>query len=82
MPPFEDLYGRPCRSPLCWEEPGDWAVMCSELIQECNEKVPLIRQRLLTAQSRQKNYADRRRRPLEFVVEDLVFLKVSPTGEW
>ena len=48
MPPFEALYGRPCRSPLCWEEPGDRAMMSSELIQECNEKVPLIRQRLLT----------------------------------
>ena len=79
MPPFEALYGRPCRSPLCWEEPGDRAVMSSELIQECNEKVPLIRQRLLTAQSRQKSYADRRRRLLEFMVGDWVFLKVSPT---
>ena len=53
--------------------------MSSELIQECNEKVPLIRQRLLTAQSRQKSYVDRRRRPLEFMVGDWVFLKVSPT---
>ena len=79
MPPFEALYGRPCRLPLCWEEPGDRAVMSSELIQECNEKVPLIRQRLPTAQSRQKSYADHRRRPLEFQVGDWVFLKVSPT---
>ena len=79
MPPFKVLYRQPCRSPLCWEEPGDRAVMSSELIQECNEKVPLIRQRLLTAQSRQKSYADRYRRPLEFQVGDWVFLKVSPT---
>ena len=79
MPPFEALYGRPCRSPLCWEEPGDRAMMSSELIRECNEKVPLIRQRLLTAQSRQKSYADRRRWPLKFIVGDWVFLKVSPT---
>ena len=53
--------------------------MSSELIQECNEKVPLIRHRLLIAQSRQKSYADRRRRPLEFQVGDWVFLKVSST---
>ena len=70
MPPFEALYGRPCRSPLCWEVPGDRAVMSLELIKECNKKVPLIRQRLLTAQSHQKSYADRRRRPLEFMVGD------------
>ena len=79
MPPFEALYGRPCRSPLCWEELGDRAVMSSDLVQECNEKVPLIRQRLLTAQSRQKSYADNRRRPLEFAAGDLVFFRISPT---
>ena len=42
------------------------------------DKVHLIRERMKTAQSRQKSYADRRRRPLEFLVGDLVFLKVSP----
>ena len=49
-----------------------------ELVRETTEKVALIRQRLLTAQSRQKSYADRRRRPLEFEVGDHVFLKVTP----
>ena len=79
MPPFEAMYGRPCRSPLCWEEPGDRAVLSPDFVQECNEKIPLIHQWLLTVQSRQKSYADHRRCPLEFVVGDLVFLKVSPT---
>ena len=79
MPPFEVLYGRPCRSPLCWEEPGDRAVLSPNFVHECNEKIPLIRQCLLTMQSRQKSYADHRRRPLEFMVEDWVFLKVSLT---
>ena len=60
MSPFEALYGRPCRSPLCWEEPGDRAVLSPDFVQECNEKIPLICQRLLTAQSRKKSYADRR----------------------
>ena len=68
MPPFEALYGRSCRLPLCWEEPGDQAMMSLELVQECNEKILLIRQQLLIAQSHQKSYADCRRRPLEFMV--------------
>ena len=79
MPPFEALYKKPCRSPLCWEEPGDRAVMSPDVVRACNEKIPQIRQRLLTAQSRQKSYADNRRRPLEFVAGDLVFLRISPT---
>ena len=49
-----------------------------EIVMETSEKVILIRERLLVAQSRQKSYADRRRRPLEFTEGDLVFLKVSP----
>ena len=44
MPPFEALYGRLCRSPLCWEEPGDRAMLSPDFVQECNEKIPLIRQ--------------------------------------
>ena len=48
------------------------------MIRDTSEKVDLIRKRLLMAQSRQKNYADRRRRPLEFKVSDHVFLKVMP----
>ena len=79
MPSFKALYGRPCRSPLCWEEPGDRAVMSPDFVRACNEKILQIRQRLLTAQSRQKSYVDNRRCPLEFAVGDLVFLRISPT---
>ena len=50
-----------------------------ELVQDATEKIHMIRQRMLTAQSRQKSYADNRRRDLEFQVGDHVFLKVSPT---
>ena len=78
MAPFEALYGRPCRSPLSWAEVGEAATLGPELARETTEKVKLIRQRLVTAQSRQKSYADRRRRPLAFEVGDHVFLKVSP----
>nr|GFA48179.1 reverse transcriptase domain-containing protein [Tanacetum cinerariifolium] len=76
--PFEALYGRKCRSPICWSEVGDSQLMCLELIRETNEKIVQIKNRLLTARSRQKSYTDVRRRPLEFNVGDKVMLKVSP----
>ena len=57
---------------------GESFITGLDLIRDTSEKVGLIRQRLLTAQSRQKSYADRRRRPLEFEVGDHVFLKVMP----
>ena len=78
MAPYEALYGRPCRSPLCWTEVGESSITGPDLIRETSENVSKIRQHLLTAQSRQKNYADMRRRPLEFEVRDHVFLKVMP----
>ena len=78
MAPNEALYGRPCRSPLCWTEVGESSITGPDLIRDTSEKVSLIRQRLLTAQSRQKSYADVRCRPLEFEVGDHIFLKVMP----
>ena len=78
MAPYEALYGRPCRSPLCWTKVGESSITGPDLIRDTSEKVSLIRQRLLTAQSLQKSYAEVRRRPLEFKVEDHVFLKVMP----
>jgi hypothetical protein len=78
MAPFEALYGRRCRSPIGWFEAGEAKLVGPELIQDAIEKVKLIRDRLVTAQSRQKSYSDRRRRPLEFTVGDHVFLRVSP----
>ena len=78
MAPYEALYGRPCRSPLCWTEVGESSVTGPDLIRDTSEKVSLIRQRLLMAQSRQKSYTDVRRRPLEFEDGDHVFLKVMP----
>ena len=78
MAPYEALYGRPCRSPLCWTEVGESSITGPDLIRDNSKKVSLIRQRLLTAQSRQKSYADVRRRPLEFEVGGHVSLKVIP----
>ena len=78
MAPYEALYGRLCRSPICWTELGKSSITGPDLIRDTSEKVSLIRQRLLTAQSLQKSYADVRCRPLEFEVGDHVFLKVMP----
>ena len=76
--PYEAPNGRPCRSPLCLNDVGESSITGPDLIRDTLEKMSLIRQRLLTAQSRQKSYVDRRRRPLEFEVGDHVFLKVVP----
>ncbi|OMO58913.1 reverse transcriptase [Corchorus capsularis] len=79
MAPYEALYGRKCRSPVCWDEVGERKLLGPEIVQQIVDKIQLIRERLRTAQSRQKSYADIRRRTLEFDVGDHVFLKVSPT---
>ena len=68
MPPFEALYGRICRSPICWEEVGDRRIFGPDIIQEATDEIKLIKERMKAAQSRQKAYADNRRRPLEFEV--------------
>ena len=78
MPPFEALYGRRCRSPICWEEIGDRTLFGADIVVDTTEKIRIIKKRMKTAQSRQKTYADRRRRPLEFAIGDKVFLKISP----
>ncbi|KAL0544353.1 hypothetical protein IC582_019467 [Cucumis melo] len=78
MAPFEALYGKCCRSPVCWEEVGEQRLMGPELVQSTNEAIQKIRSRMHTAQSRQKSYADVRRKDLEFEVGDKVFLKVAP----
>jgi len=78
MAPFEALYGRKCRSPVCWNEVGESSIVGPDLIQETTDKILRIREHLLASRSRQKSYADRRRKPLEFQVGDNVLLKVSP----
>ena len=78
MAPYEALYGRKCQSPLCWTELSEKKLYGPDLVEQTTEQIKLIRKRLLAAQSRQKSYADKRRRPLEFEVGDHVFLKVSP----
>ncbi|GJU80552.1 putative reverse transcriptase domain-containing protein [Tanacetum coccineum] len=72
------LYGRKCRSPVCWTEVGEAQILGPELIQETTEKIIQIKQRMQAARDRQKSYADLKRKPMEFQVGDKVMLKVSP----
>ncbi|GJX00819.1 putative reverse transcriptase domain-containing protein [Tanacetum coccineum] len=76
--PFEALYGRKCRSPVCWTEVGEAQILGPELIQETTERIVQIKQRMQAARDRQKSYADLKRKPMEFQVRDKVMLKVSP----
>jgi len=76
--PFEALYGRHYRTPICWDEVGEREPSKVELIEQTIEIIKVIRKRLQVAQNRQKSFADVRRKPLEFEVSDHVFLKVSP----
>ncbi|GKA78568.1 putative reverse transcriptase domain-containing protein [Tanacetum coccineum] len=76
--PFEALYGRKCRSSILWAEVGEGQLIGPELVQETTEKISQIKDRLKAARDRQKSYADKRRKPLEFSVGDYVLLKVSP----
>jgi hypothetical protein len=78
MTPFEALYGRRCRTPLNWSEPGERWFFRSDLVKETEEIVQQIRHHLKEAQAWQKSYADKWRRPLVFQVKDYVYLKVSP----
>jgi hypothetical protein len=76
--PFEMLYGRRCRIPLFWNETGQRRVFGLDVLQEAEKQVHMVRENLRVAQSRQKSYADHRRRELSFEVGDFVYLKVSP----
>nr|GEY56870.1 putative reverse transcriptase domain-containing protein [Tanacetum cinerariifolium] len=76
--PYEALYGRKYRSPICWSEVGDRQLTGPQLIRETIEKIVQIKNRLLTVRSHQKSYANRRTKSLEFEVGDMVLLKVSP----
>ncbi|XP_020208256.1 uncharacterized protein LOC109793202 [Cajanus cajan] len=79
MAPFEALYGRKCRTPLCWFKEGESMIVGSEIILQTTKKVKQIQERMKAAQSRQKSYADKRRKPLEFLEGEHIFLKVTLT---
>jgi hypothetical protein len=78
MAPFEALYSRKCRTPLNWIEAGKRRYYGIDFVKEAEEQVHTIKIHMVAAQSRQKSYADRRRKPIKFEVGDFVYLKVSP----
>ncbi|KAK8648813.1 hypothetical protein V6N13_129555 [Hibiscus sabdariffa] len=78
MAPYEALYGRRCRTPVCWAEAGQKLLPMPDILKGTTEKVKLISEQLKAASDRQKSYADLKRREIEYVVGDRVFLKVSP----
>ncbi|GJV13165.1 putative reverse transcriptase domain-containing protein [Tanacetum coccineum] len=76
--PFEALYSRKCRSPVCWAEFGDVQLTGPEIIHETTKKIVQIRQHLQAARDRQRSNGNVRRKPLRFQVGDRVMLQVSP----
>ena len=78
MVPFKALYGRKCRTPVCWDEDGDRRLVGPELVQITLEKVKVVRDNLKIARDRQRSYEDNRHRDLQFEISDRVFLKISP----
>ncbi|GJT97815.1 putative reverse transcriptase domain-containing protein [Tanacetum coccineum] len=79
--PFEALYGRKCRSPVCWAEVGQVQLTGPEIVQETTEKIIQIKQRMQVARDRQKSYADLKRKPMDFQVGDKAMLKVCKWGK-
>ena len=78
MAPYEALYRRNCRTPLCWTELSEKKIIGPNLIQETEEKVKMIRERLKVAIDRQKSYADMKIKDVRYEIGEKVFLKVSP----
>ena len=78
MAPYEALYGRRCRTPVCWTELDEHKIIGLDLVKDTEEKVQIIQQRLKAASDRQRSYANLKRKDIEHEVGDKVFLKVSP----
>ena len=74
MAPFEALYGRKCKTPLCWYDDREAVLLGPEMPQQITEQVKLIREKIKASQDRQKSYYDRRRKPLDFQEGEHVFL--------
>ena len=62
--PYEALYGIKCKAPLCWTELNENKVIGPDLIQDTEEKVKMIRERLKVATDRQKSYAEMKRKDI------------------
>jgi hypothetical protein len=74
--PFEVLYGRRCRTPLNWIEPGEKVIFGPDLVEEAEATIHRIQDNLKATKSHQETYAKKSRQPLEFEVGDHVYLRV------
>ncbi|KAK4389876.1 hypothetical protein Sango_2324600 [Sesamum angolense] len=81
MAPYEALYGKKCRSPICWDIEGLRRLEGPELVQKTVDKIQTVKKYLKVAQDRHKSYTDKHRREMEYEVGEKVFLKVSPWRE-
>lgn len=71
----EAMYGCRCHSPICWDDICECGVIEPNLVEDAEAKVRIVRQRLLTAQSKQRSYTDQQRHDLEFQVDEHMLLK-------
>ena len=78
MAPYEALYGRRCKTPMCWTKLDEHKIVGPDLVKYMKEKVQIIQQRLRADSDRQRSYANLKRKDIEYEVGDKVFLKVSP----
>ena len=78
MAPYEALYERKCRTPLCWTKLSEKKAIGPDLIQETKEKVKMIRERLKVVADRQKSYTNLKRKDIQYEISEKVFLQVSP----
>ncbi|XP_038875048.1 uncharacterized protein LOC120067574 [Benincasa hispida] len=70
---YEVLHGRPCKTPICWNEVGEKKLLGLELIQQTSDGVKIIGENLKIARDRQQSYTDKQRRELELEVGDKLF---------
>ena len=78
MTPYEALYGRKYRTPICWTDLNEHKAIRPDIVKATEEKVRVIQQRLKAASDREKSYTYLKRKDIEYEVGDKVFLKVSP----
>ena len=77
MAAYEALYGRKCKTPVCWDDSDERKLLGPKIVLATANKVKVVREKIKIAQNQQKSYADNRRKDLEFEVRDMVFLKVT-----
>ena len=66
MAPYEALYGRRCRTPMCWTELNKYKIIGPDLVKDTEEKVQIIQQRLKVASDRQRSYASLKRKDIKY----------------